>query len=58
MRPFIIFEMFIIVVFLYLIINLIRYLFFRTGKGGIGFELSDQWIEQELKQKKKKNGTT
>lgn len=47
------FELVIICFFLYLVINLLRYLFFReSGNTNRLFGLSDKWINDDKKQKK------
>lgn len=45
-----VFELVIISAFLYLIVNLVRYFFFKesAGKGGV-FGLSDGWVKKEKK---------
>lgn len=47
-------EVFIIFLFLYLIVNLLRYIFFRESKGGGLFGLSDWWINADRKKEKKR----
>ena len=53
MRVFEIFELVIILVLLYLILNLLRYFFFKSAQGP-WFSLSNKWIRDE--QGGKKNG--
>jgi len=55
-RVFVLFELFLIVVFLYLVVNMVRYLFFKASRSGWGLELSDWWIRKDLDQIKKSNG--
>ena len=56
MMVFIVFEFIVVLAFLYLIANVIRYLLCTTRKemrtGGF-FGLSDKWLEGEPKEKKK-----
>ena len=49
-RTFAIFELFLIALFLYLIVNMARYLFFKASHGGWGLELSDWWIKKDKEQ--------
>ena len=49
-RAFTIFELFLIALFLYLIVNMARYLFFKASHGGWGLELSDWWIKKDREQ--------
>ena len=53
MRVFVIFELVVILILLYLILNLLRYFFFKSAQGP-WFGLSNTWIRQE--QEGKKNG--
>ena len=53
MRVFVIFELVIILVLLYLILNLLRYFLFKSSQGP-WFGLSNKWIQDE--QKERKNG--
>jgi len=55
-RVFVIFELFLVALFLYLIVNLARYLFFKASRGGWGLELSDWWIHKDMEHIKKGNG--
>ena len=55
-RAFTIFELFLIALFLYLIVNLARYVFFKISRGGWGLELSDRWIRKDEEQAKKSRG--
>jgi hypothetical protein len=45
MKPFVIFELLIILAVVYLLANIIRYLFFRSSSGGTFFGLSEKWIQ-------------
>ena len=47
MRVFVIFELVIVAALLYLVVNLVRYFFFREIPGGKVFGLSDKWIERD-----------
>jgi len=48
----IVFELFglmMVSIFLYLVVNLLRYLFFKESAGGGFFGLSDSWIKLDKK---------
>ena len=51
MRIFMIFELVIVFILLYLILNLLRYFFF-PGAQGKWFGLSDKWLHDTRKAKK------
>ena len=55
MRVFIIFELVIVLILLYLILNLLRYFLFPGAKGQ-WFGLSDKWLEEKNGKHKKKEG--
>ncbi len=67
MRIFTLFEMLLVLAVIYLLVNIIRYIFFRTSNGGAFFGLSDKWIETDINrvkkqmkfnyERKKENGT-
>ena len=50
---FVFFELLLSIIFLVLLINLVRYFFFRELHGGGLFGLSDQWIKNETKKEEK-----
>ena len=52
MRVFVLFELVIICGFLYLVVNLVRYFFFKESNGGRLFGLSDRWIKGNERRKK------
>ena len=45
-------EIVILCLFLYLLINLIRFAFYKESKGGGLFGISDSWIKNEKKKGK------
>ena len=47
MRVLIIFELFIMLAFVWLLVNIIRYSFFKSSKGGGVFGLSDMWLKEK-----------
>ena len=53
MRVFVIFELVIVLILLYLVLNILRFFFFRGVKGN-WFGLSEKWIRDE--EKTRKNG--
>lgn len=49
MRVFQLFELVVLSAFLYLVVNLIRFFFFKESAGGGFLGLSDKWIKEEKK---------
>ena len=45
------FEVVVICAFLYLVVNLIRYFFYKESQGGGLFGISDNWIKGERRKK-------
>lgn len=54
MQFFRLFELVIILLFLYLAANIVRYLFFKQSGGGKFFGLSNEWLKNDEKKGKKK----
>jgi hypothetical protein len=48
------FPLFVVLLTLYLMVNLIRYFFFKEESGGKLFNLSDIWIENDKKMETEK----
>lgn len=49
---FMLFELLVVLAVMYLLVNLIRYFFFKETYGGKIFGLSNGWIVQDKKEKK------
>lgn len=53
MSLFPLFELLVMLAVLYLVLNLVRYFFFKESEGGKIFGLSERWIKQDKKEVKK-----
>lgn len=54
MMLFPLFEIMVMIALAYLVVNLLRYFFFRESEGGKIFGLSDRWIKQDKSKTKEK----